>query len=101
MAVSLYGYQEIGGGEEVEGVPRARANRSRAALDNDNHGGRTLERAMNHVNNFPNHLVVMTHTGPGTGNVVCIDMSHREVQMDGALTIDSWNNTEQIRKDFE
>jgi hypothetical protein len=63
-------------------------------------GGRTLERAMNHVNNFPTHLVVMTHTGPGTGNVVCIDPSHAEVRMDGAQVIDEWDNTEQIRKDF-
>jgi hypothetical protein len=55
---------------------------------------------MNHVNNFPTHLVVMTHTGPGTGNVVCIDPSHAEVRMDGAQVIDEWDNTEQIRKDF-
>jgi hypothetical protein len=101
MAVSTHGYQEIGGGEEVEGVPRARANRSRAAVDNHDHGGRTLERATQHVNNFPNHLVVMTHTGLGTGNVVCIDPSHPEVQMNGAFVIDEWDNTEQIRKDFE
>jgi hypothetical protein len=52
------------------------------------------------VNNFTSHLVFMIHTAPGQGKVLCVDPSHQEVVMDGAYVVDEWNDTEQIREDF-
>jgi hypothetical protein len=67
------------------------------------HGGRALERAMNHVNNFPSHLVCMVHTAPGQGRVICVTPHNdttAEWDENGCYKIDEWDNTEQIRKDF-
>jgi hypothetical protein len=82
---------------------RDRGNRSRVAVEQDDDGGRTLERAMNHVNNFPGHLVCMVHSAPGQGRVICVTPhsdNHAEWDENGCYVIDSWDNTEQIRKDF-
>jgi hypothetical protein len=58
---------------------------------------------MNHVNNFPEHLVFMVHTAPGQGRVLCVDSSHPECWVpagEGVYVVDEWDNTKQIREDF-
>jgi hypothetical protein len=65
--------------------------------------GQSLGRAMNHVNNFPSHLVCMVHVAPGQGKVLCVTPHHdanAEWDEHGCYVIDRWDNTEQIRKDF-
>jgi hypothetical protein len=87
----------------VEKVARTRANRQGPAVGERDHGGRALERAMNHVNNFPSHLVCMVHTAPGQGRVICVTPHNdttAEWDENGCYKIDEWDNTEQIRKDF-
>jgi hypothetical protein len=72
--------------------------------DEGDDGRRALERAMNHVNNFPSHLVCMVHTAPGQGRVICVTPHHdsnAEWDEHGCYKIDEWDNTERIRKDFE
>jgi hypothetical protein len=86
MAASTHATTTWREGEDVERVTSARADGEGSAVDHAS-GGRTLERAMNHVNNFPGHLVCMVHTAPGQGRVICVTPHNESL-------------TELIRKDF-
>jgi hypothetical protein len=100
--------EAIGGGKEVERITNAwddyvgPGSGVRNEADGQSLGG--LNRATQHVNNFPGHLVCMVHTAPGQGRVICVTPhsdSTDEWDEKGCYVIDEWDNTEQIRKDFE
>jgi hypothetical protein len=86
----------------VENEPHARVDEegARGGTVSGHAGGHPLDRATNHVNNYTGHLVLMVHTAPGKGRVICLDPSHEDVRMYGTYRLVEWDNNEQIRRDF-